>query len=189
MGKLFVLGLTGPSGAGKSLAARHLELRGFSHVDADRVARAVVEPGSPCLKALASAFGAEIVRDDGSLDRKKLGELAFGGGKVAQLNDITHPFIKSEIESKLAALESDGVRFAVLDAPALFESGANLLCDRVMAVMAGRELRILRVMARDDISREQAQTRIDAQRSHGCHAVTISTCSLTDSTAVLTGLS
>jgi dephospho-CoA kinase len=163
MRKMFILGLTGPSGAGKSLAARHLETRGFSCVDADMVSRVVAGPGSPCLKALAAAFGAGIVRGDGSLDRKKLAELAFAGGRVGQLNAVTHPFIVREIESRLAALENAGVRFTVLDAPTLFESGADKFCCRVMAVTASRALRIERVMARDCISREQAQTHIDAQ--------------------------
>lgn len=161
--KMFVLGLTGPSGVGKSLAARHLEQRGFCHLDADIAARAVVEPGKPCLAALAAAFGSSILRADGSLDRKKLGGLAFAGGRVAQLNAISHPFIFTEIDRELADFESSGVRFATLDAPTLYECGVDRLCDRVLAVTAGRVLRIERIMARDGMTPEQAKTRVDAQ--------------------------
>lgn len=163
MRKMFILGLTGPSGAGKSLAAQRFVSHGFAHLDADKTSRAVVKPGSPCLKALAEAFGGDIIQKDGSLDRKKLAQLAFTGGRVDQLNAITHPFIIREIERELDEIERAGYRFAVLDAPTLFESGADRLCDNVMAVTASRELRIKRIMARDGISFEQANARVDAQ--------------------------
>lgn len=163
MRRMFILGLTGPSGAGKSLAAQHLVQRGFSHVDADKAARAIAMPGSPCLKELAAEFGTEIICADGSLDRKKLAKLAFGGNKVERLNAITHPYIINEINRALSALESSGARYAILDAPALFESGADRICDRILAVTAGRELRIKRIMERDGITQEQAQSRVDAQ--------------------------
>lgn len=161
--KMFVLGLTGPSGAGKSLAAQHLEERGFRHYDADKAARAVVEPGKPCLAALAEAFGPLILRADGSLDRKKLAELSFAGGRVAQLNAITHPFIYREIERELTDMENSGAQFATLDAPTLYECGVDRFCNRVLAVTAGRELRIKRIMARDGITTKQAEARVDAQ--------------------------
>lgn len=160
---MFILGLTGPSGAGKSLAAQRFVSHGFAHIDADKTARAVVEPGSPCLKELVRAFGEDIVRKDGSLDRKKLARLAFEGRRVVELNAITHPYIIREIERELEELEKAGCKYAVLDAPTLFESGADRLCDKVMAVTASRELRLKRIMERDGITFEQAKARIDAQ--------------------------
>lgn len=163
MRKMFILGLTGPSGAGKSLAAQRFVFHGFAHLDADKTARVVVEPGSPCLKELAEVFGKDIIKADGSLDRKKLAQLAFGGGRVEELNAVTHPYITKEIERELERLEKAGYRFAVLDAPALFESGADKMCDSVMAVTASRELRIKRIMDRDKITFEQAAARVDAQ--------------------------
>ncbi|MEG6571908.1 dephospho-CoA kinase [[Clostridium] cellulosi] len=161
--RMFVLGVTGPSGAGKSLASQHLVKRGFAHIDADKSARAVVTPGSPCLLKLKEAFGDDIILDDGSLDRKKLAHLAFDGGKVDLLNSITHPYILQQIQSELKGLADSGCKFAVLDAPTLFESGSDRLCDKVMAVLANRELRIKRIMERDGISREKALERIRAQ--------------------------
>ena len=160
---MFILGLTGPSGAGKSLAARHLEQRGFYHIDADLAARAVMEPGRECLKALAAAFGGEIIREDGVLDRKRLAQLAFAGGRVAELNAVTHPFILKEIEGQLRAAEQTGARYTVLDAPALYESGADSICDKVLAVTADRALRVARIIERDGITKEQAETRVNAQ--------------------------
>lgn len=163
MRKIFILGLTGPSGSGKSLAAQHLKSRGFSHIDADKSARIAVEPGTPCLKALEKAFGSEIIKSDGSLDRKKLAKLAFAGGRVAELNAVTHPFIKKEIEREIDELEKAGVRFAILDAPTLIESKAAELCDSILVITASRSVRINRIIERDNISCAQAQERIDAQ--------------------------
>lgn len=162
---MFILGLTGQTGAGKSFAARRLAKLGFSHVDADKAARAVVAPGKPCLEKLREVFGNEIICEDGSLDRRKLAELAFSGGRIAELNAATHPFIMEEIKGELENLEKSGALFAVLDAPALFESGADKLCDKTMAVTAPQDLRLERIMKRDRIGREQALSRICAQ--HG----------------------
>lgn len=160
---MFILGLTGPTGAGKSLAARHLRSRGFSHIDADKAARAVVEPDSPCLKKLAEVFGQSILQPDGSLNRKRLAELAFANGRVDELNAATHPFIMEYMKSEITALEKEGKEFAVLDAPALFESGADKLCNCVMAVTASRRIRISRIIERDGITAEQATARVNAQ--------------------------
>lgn len=162
---MFILGLTGQTGAGKSFAARRLVELGFSHVDADKVARAAVEPGKPCLEKLREAFGNEIILKDGSLDRKKLAKLAFSGGRVEQLNAAAHPFIVKEINNELKSLEKSGAKFAVLDAPALFESGADKICDKIMVVTAPAKLRLERIMKRDNIGRERALSRIYAQHN------------------------
>ncbi|HEX2939112.1 MAG TPA: dephospho-CoA kinase [Ruminiclostridium sp.] len=160
---MFVLGVTGPSGAGKSLAAQHFIKLGFAHIDADKSARVVVGPGSSCLSQLAREFGKEIINADGSLDRKKLASLAFSGGRVDDLNRITHPFILEEIKSELNKLAESGVSYTVLDAPTLFESGSDKFCDRIMSVLANKELRIKRIMNRDGISFEKAAERVGAQ--------------------------
>lgn len=160
---MFILGLTGQTGAGKSFAASRLVKLGFSHVDADKAARAVVEPGKPCLEKLTEVFGKEIILEDGSLDRGKLAEIAFGSGRVDELNAVTHPFIIEEINSMLSKLEKSGVQFSVLDAPTLFESGADKMCDKIMAVTAPADLRLERIIKRDRIERERALSRIEAQ--------------------------
>ncbi len=160
---MYILGLTGPSGTGKSLAARHLEGRGFIHIDADKSARSVVLPGTPCLKRLVEVFGLDILHEDGSLNRKKLAEFAFGHGRVDELNAVTHPFIIEEIRRQLKVLEDNGAKYVTLDAPALFESGANKLCNSVMALTSPLEDRVKRIMKRDGLSLIQAQTRLNAQ--------------------------
>lgn len=160
---LFVLGLTGPTGAGKGAVAARLAERGFVRIDADQEARAVVEPGSPCLAALVRVFGAEILKEDGSLDRAALAKLAFAGGRVAELNATTHPYIRARIEYTLAELAQRGVHYVVLDAPALFESGADRICDRVAAVMAPAKDRLARIMRRDGLTLKQARERLLAQ--------------------------
>lgn len=160
---MFILGVTGPSGAGKTLASRRFLERGFGHIDADKLAREVVKPGSQCLSKLEEAFGGGIIRTDGSLDRKKLASLAFDGGKVELLNAITHPFILERLKTEIMVLSDKNVKYLILDAPTLFESGADRLCDKVMVVTAARELRIKRIMERDGISLKEATARVDAQ--------------------------
>lgn len=160
---MFVLGLTGPSGAGKTFAAGVFRSEGFAVVDADRIARAVVEPGEPCLQRLAEAFGPGILRPDGSLDRRRLADLAFPSPeRLERLNAITHPFILARIRGELTTLRKHGTAFALLDAPALFQSGAETLCDRVAVVLAPEAARLNRLYRRDGLSPEEARRRIGA---------------------------
>lgn len=160
---MFVLGLTGPSGAGKSFAADVLQSEGFTVIDADRLARAAVEPGQPCLAALAEAFGSGILQPDGSLDRKRLASLVFADReKLARLNAVTHPFILKRIQAELRALESRGVLFVLLDAPALYQSGADSFCTKVAAVTAPEALRRQRILARDSLTVQEADRRLSA---------------------------
>jgi dephospho-CoA kinase len=165
---MFVLGLTGPSGAGKSRVAAVLASHGFAVLDADRAARSVTEPGSACLGELAEAFGAQIILPDGSLDRKKLAAAAFTDETaVGRLNAITHPHIMAKFKGELEELEAAGCKKAVLDAPALFEAGAESLCGRVAAVVATSELRLERILRRDGITPAEAARRLGAQKPLG----------------------
>ena len=150
---LFILGLTGPSGAGKSEVARLLAEKGIPLVDADALVREVQKPGSPCLKALADAFSSAILRPDGSLDRGKLAELAFGSPEQTQrLNRIVHPAVIALSEERLRQAADAGARAAVLDAPLLFESGMDRLCGRTAAVLAPAAERLRRIRQRDGIT-------------------------------------
>ena len=161
---LFILGLTGPSGAGKSEVARLLAEKGIPLVDADALVREVQKPGSPCLKALADAFSSAILRPDGSLDRGKLAELAFGSPEQTQrLNRIVHPAVIALSEERLRQAADAGARAAVLDAPLLFESGMDRLCGRTAAVLAPAAERLRRIRQRDGITDEQARIRMAAQ--------------------------
>lgn len=164
MTKPMILGLTGPTGAGKSTAARALSEGGCRVIDADRVAREVVRPGSGCLIELAREFGGDIVKPDGGLNRALLARRAFATQeKTRRLNAITHPWITEEIRSLIQRYKYEGAAITVLDAPLLFESGEHALCDAVAVVTAPDQIRMRRIMERDGISEEQARLRMSAQ--------------------------
>ena len=162
--KLFVLGLTGPTGAGKSAVAGMLAAAGLPVLDADKIAREVVEPGSPCLAALARAFSPDILRPDGTLDRKRLAALAFQDDASAKkLSAVTHPAIIARSLARLQEWEAAGCRAAVVDAPLLYESGMDAICGLVAAVIAPEDLRLKRILARDGITEQEARRRMAVQ--------------------------
>lgn len=162
-GQAFILGLTGPTGAGKSLLSAYFsETYGAAVVDADQAARAVTGPG-PVLRRLAEAFGEEILREDGTLNRAALGAKAFSSREsTARLNAITHPAICEKMKTELDDCLREGKAFIILDAPLLFEAGADSLCTRTLAVLADPALRAGRVRQRDSLSEEAAALRIGA---------------------------
>lgn len=155
------LGLTGPTGAGKTTVARLLEQNGIPLVDADAIARTVTEKGSPVLSALADTFGKDILFPDGSLDRRALAAVAFSSKEnTEKLNAVTHPAILARIRRALADATGDAV---VLDAPLLFETGLDALCDHTAAIVADEAVRLARITARDSISEEEAKKRMAVQ--------------------------
>ncbi len=158
-----VIGLTGPTGSGKSAVARRFEQAGAFIIDADKLAREVTEKGHPCLSELAARFGDDILDKDGALIRRVLAAKAFATPETRQaLNDITHPRIIARSEELLAACKAP---VAVIDAPLLFESGMERLCDSTVAVIAPLEIRKARIMARDSLTSEAADQRIAAQKN------------------------
>ena len=158
------IGLTGPTGAGKSTVAEWLLAAGLPVIDADKVAREITLPGEPALLALAQAFGADILLPDGSLDRKKLAGRAFSDpNNTARLNAITHPAITEKIEAAFATYKAAGEKAVVLDAPLLFESALDKVCDHTVAVLAAKKLRLARIRERDHLSEDAAKTRMNAQ--------------------------
>ena len=157
-----LVGICGGSGTGKTTICSHLAALGAYVIDADRVAREILRP--PVLERLSRAFGEEILRPDGSLDRKRLGEIVFSDEeKLKKLNEITHPLITHEI---LDDIERHREQYAVIvvDAAVLQEAGLDRLCNRTVAVPAPLEARLSRIVARDGISREAAFSRIRAQK-------------------------
>lgn len=166
MTEAVILGLTGPTGAGKSTVARILLEQGCAVIDCDRVARETVEHCAPCLEQLKTEFGNDIVGADGKLDRRLLAQRAFSSAsKTKRLNEITHPWILKAVDDEIAVLKRGGGAFCiVVDAPLLFESGADAICDRILAVVAPLGVRLTRIVRRDGISREQALSRIRAQQ-------------------------
>lgn len=154
-----IIWLTGGSGSGKSLVASLFSENGYTVIDADKIARAVVEPGKPALGEIRATFGDAFFLADGTLDRKKLGQAVFSDAeKLAALNKITLSHILREMETQCR-----GKKNAVLDAP--LRNTTGFPCDRTLFVTAPCEVRIARIMERDALSRENAEKRIMAQDS------------------------
>lgn len=159
-----VIGLTGQTGAGKSTVSDFLREQGFAVIDCDRVAREVAAPGSECLFALVRAFGEGIRSPDGSLNRRALGDLVFSDKEqLHRLDGLIFPYILTALRQKIAALERQGHSLVILDAPTLFESGADRMCRRILAVTATPEIRLARIIRRDALTREQALARMESQ--------------------------
>jgi dephospho-CoA kinase len=160
---VLLVGLTGGIGSGKSTVARLLAARGAVIVDADEVARHVVEPGQPAFERLVERFGPEIVGTDGRLDRARLAELAFATPEAtADLNAITHPAVGAEFLRRMEAAPKDAI--VVCDVPLLVESetAASRGYEYVIVVEAPRELRLERLEARG-IGRADAEARMATQ--------------------------
>ena len=167
MSKTAVIGLTGPTGAGKSALRPVFEEYGCRFADCDVLARVAVEPGAPALAKLAGAFGDDIIRADGSLDRALLAQRAFPTSEGREtLNSIVHPAVIELIEGIIAEAQSENSAGVAIDAPLLFESELDKRCDAVIAVVAPDEIRLERIMARDGLSKEAARLRMSAQ--HDC---------------------
>lgn len=159
-----IIGLTGGIASGKSSVARLLEERGVPVIDADQLAREAVLPGSPALERIAAAFGREVIRDDGTLDRKRLGGLVFADAdKRRQLENIIHPEIRRLGEEQIERAAVAGQRVLVYMAPLLIEAGAVDRVDEIWVVTVRPEIQLQRLMARDGIDRAAAQRIIDSQ--------------------------
>jgi dephospho-CoA kinase len=159
-----VIGLTGGIATGKSTVSQILAEEGFPIIDADLIAREVVQPGEPAYRDIVHSFGEEILNNDGTINRKLLGRLVFGEPAFLQsLNQITHPRIIEEINRRLQTLREKGAEVAILDAPLLIETKLHLLVDEVWVVTCPRELQIKRLQERDNLSAAEAEARIKAQ--------------------------
>ncbi len=161
---MIIIGLTGQTGAGKSTVAQLLKEYGCYHIDADALAKTVIQSSETVLENLKNEFGNGIFKD-GALDRKALAKKAFSSFKnTEKLNSITHPAVTKAIKSILKAQEKQGAKAVIIDAIALIESGENELCDFTVAVVAPREERFKRIIKRDKLTARQANERIDAQK-------------------------
>lgn len=163
-----VIGLTGQSGAGKGTVASILKDLGIPHIDCDKIYHSLLDADSECTKALCKAFGKGILHENGSVDRKKLGAVVFTGEghekRLAVLNSITHEFVLQECRKLLKKHDSEGFKFAIVDAPTLFESGFHKECNIILAVVAPKKTRLERIILRDNISEEKAKERFAAQK-------------------------
>ena len=163
---VMVVGLTGQTGSGKTTACRIFRENGFAIINADDIARNIVEPDSVCLKEIADCFGVQIINQDRSLNRKKLAAIVFNDEKKLELlNSISYPYITSEILRLIRINSSEGKKLILLDAPTLFESRADDFCEIIISVIADENIRLNRIMSRDSLTGEQAISRIDSQHS------------------------
>jgi dephospho-CoA kinase len=158
------IGLTGGIGSGKSEVARRLAARGAVVIDADRIAREVVEPGTPGLARVVATFGEAVLRPDGSLDREKLGAVVFADSdKLASLNAIVHPLVGERVA--LAQSEADVGAIVVYDVPLLAENKLAPMYDVVIVVDAPDAVRIARLAEHRGMPEQDAKARIAAQAS------------------------
>jgi dephospho-CoA kinase len=164
---MLLVGLTGGIASGKSVVARRLAEHGAVVVDADAIAREVVEPGTPGLARIAEEFGTDVIAADGSLDRAALGAIVFADpAKLAVLNGITHPAVLELSQRRFAeagAADPDAV--VVYDVPLLSEARGKAEFDVVVVVSAPEETRIERMVSLRGMSREEAERRIRSQVS------------------------
>ena len=160
-----IIGLTGLTGAGKSTVAQKLMAYGCYHIDADKVAREVINNNENVKNKLKERFGSDVINADGTTNRPLLASRAFANEESTNaLNSITHPAVIEEIKSIIKDMEEDGYRGVIIDAIALFESGLDALCDFNVTVIAPKEIRLERIIKRDNITEEKALERINAQK-------------------------
>jgi dephospho-CoA kinase len=160
-----VLGLTGGIATGKSTVSRVFKEAGFPIVDGDIIAREIVEPGQPALKEIITAFGSQILETNGSLNRKKLGEIIFNDSeKRTHLNKIMSPYLRKAILTELE-LKKQQAPLVILDIPLLYEGGYEQFVDQVAVVYVPEKIQLQRLMLRDQLTAEEAQQRIDSQWS------------------------
>ncbi|RSL34302.1 dephospho-CoA kinase [Salibacterium salarium] len=161
-----IIGLTGGIASGKSLVSTELEQYGYPVIDADQIAREVVEPGELAYEQIVEHFGSEILELDGSLNRKKLGTLIFSDSEKRQiLNQIMHPAIRKRMLEKKAMFEKQGYDVMVFDLPLLIENNLQFMVDKVLLVYVNKEEQKRRLIHRDQAGEEDANQRIASQMS------------------------
>lgn len=160
-----IIGLTGLTGAGKSTVALKLMAYGCYHIDADKVAREVINSDENVKNKLKKQFGDDVINGDKTVNRPLLASRAFADEESTEaLNAITHPAVTEKIREIIDEKKELGYSGIIIDAIALFESGEDKLCDFTVAVTAPEDIRLERIMARDKISREKVLERINAQK-------------------------
>lgn len=159
-----IIGLTGSIASGKSTVSKMLEDMGYPIIDADMVARQVVEPGSHTLKKIEVLFGPDVIQPDGTMNREKVGALIFSDPtKRQQLNDIIHPAIREEMLRQRNEYLEMGYQTIIMDIPLLFESRLQHFVDKILVVSVTAEIQLARLMERNGLSEKDAKDRISSQ--------------------------
>lgn len=156
-----IFGITGQTGSGKSSVSDIFRGLGAYVIDADKISHEVCAAGSDCLNEIEKNFGSEVILANGELDRKRLGAIVFSDSeKLSLLTRITHRYIKDDVVEKIKNSKSE---VCAIDGAVLIGSNMEEMCEFMISVIAGEELRKKRIMARDGLSEEEALRRIHAQ--------------------------
>ncbi|QUW22687.1 dephospho-CoA kinase [Sporosarcina sp. Marseille-Q4063] len=159
-----IVGLTGSIASGKSTVSEMLQEKGFPIVDADKIARQVVEPGTSVIQEISEHFGDGVLNEDGSLNREKLGERIFKNeDERNKLNAIIHPAIRNEMIRQKEQWISKGARTVIMDIPLLFESKLQSFVEKIIVVSVTPEVQKERLMARNKLNEQEAVERINSQ--------------------------
>lgn len=161
---MHLIGLTGGIASGKSTVAAELSRHGASVIDADALAREVVEPGQPALEEIAARFGSDVITAEGQLDRTGLGSIVFADPDARRdLERITHPRVRDLMQRRIAAALAADADLIVAEVPLLFETHSEALYEGVMLAYAPADVQLARLMARDGIDEAAARQRLAAQ--------------------------
>lgn len=156
-----VIGLTGGIATGKTTVSNYLKELGYSIIDADVIARQVVEPGTKGLRMITDTFGEKVLTSDGLLDRQHLAQLVFTSSEqLQQLNRILQPIIRERIQEPISTSKDPVV---VIDVPLLYEQHYEDLCDVVMVVSAQPQQQLERLMNRNHLTMDEAKNRVASQ--------------------------
>lgn len=160
---MLIVGLTGASGSGKGYLCSLLLDTDICIIDTDKVYHEMISSPSPCVDSLVYSFGREILNDKGGIDRTVLAGIVFSSEeKLRLLNSVAHGFIRERCNEMIKECEA---KIVIIDAPVLFESGFDDMCDVTVGVIADRDIRVERIINRDSISRERAFSRIENQHT------------------------
>ena len=158
-----IIGITGGIGSGKSTISNYLTKKGFKIIDADKIAKNLLDIGEEAYFKAVEYFGTEILNPDKTVDRKKLGSIIFASREKRKiLNEITHDLVKKRVLSEIAANEATQ-KVIFLDVPLMFEVGMDELCEEVWLVVADERVKILRLQKRDEITKDEIIAKFRSQ--------------------------
>ena len=162
-----IIGLVGEIASGKSTVAEILKKNGYSVINVDEIGHVIQKKGSPAYKKIVEFFGEDVLNDDLTVNRKKLGQIVFNdNNKLIRLNEITHKYIFDEVKSIIEQHKNEGLDKIIVDAALLFEIGLSKLVDKVWLIEGNTDDKIKRIIKRDNFTYEQAMQRLNSQHKN-----------------------